>query len=219
MKNLLVIHSSGRVTRSITRRLSARFVDGWLTQFPDTKVVNRDLTATPPPVVDEAWIAAAFEEQDRIVEPVPPALVLSNQLIAEVIAADVIVIGAPIYNFGMPAQLKAYVDQLVRNKLTYAFDAAAEMPYKPLLADKPVIVITAAGEGEMFPGGKLAHMNHLEPHMITAFGFIGLNDLRFIRAGYDEYQDDRTKRSLARAEGAVDGMVASLTAQPKTAAA
>lgn len=216
MKNLLVIHSSGRVTRSITRRLAARFVEGWLVQFPHTQVVSRDLTANPPPVVDEAWIAAAFEE--NVIEPTPPALVLSDQLIAEVIAADVIVIGAPIYNFGMPAQLKAYVDQLVRNKLTYTFDAKAEMPYRPLLEDKPVVIVTAAGEGAMFPGGALAHMNHLEPHLITAFGFIGLTDLRFIRAGYDEYQDDRTKRSLARAEADVDAVVQALAARKKTAA-
>jgi FMN-dependent NADH-azoreductase len=216
MKNLLVVHSSGRVTRSITRRLASRFVEGWLTHFPDTKVVTRDLTANPPPVVNEAWIAAAFNDQP--VEPTPAVLMLSNELIAEIKAADLILLGAPVYNFGVPAQLKAYIDQLVRNGLTYTFDAKAETPYGPLLANKPVVVVTAAGEGAMFPGGAMAHMNHLEPHLITALGFMGLIDLRFIRAGYDEYQDDRMKRSLARAEADVDATMKALAAREKTAA-
>jgi FMN-dependent NADH-azoreductase len=216
MKNLLVVHSSGRVTRSITRRLASRFVEGWQAQFPEAKIVTRDLTANPPPVVNEAWIVAAFD--DQVAEPPPAALVLSNELIAEIKSADFILLGVPIYNFGVPAQMKAYIDQLARNGLTYSFDAKAEIPYRPLLASKPVVVITAAGEGEMFPGGTLAHMNHLEPHLITAFGFMGLTDLRFIRAGYDEYQDDRTKRSLARAEGDVDAMVNTLVARQTTAA-
>ncbi len=203
MKTLLVIHSSGRVTRSITRSLSARFVGRWLERHQDGQVIERDLTANPPPVVDEAWIAAAFG--DPAADPVPEVLRLSNSLIDEIVAADAILIGAPVYNFGVPAQLKAYIDQVVRHGRTYAFDASAPQPYQALLTDKPVIIITAAGDGDLFPGGPLAHWNHLEPHLATALGFIGLTDLQFIRAGYDEYQDDRTKRSLAKAESAVDG--------------
>ncbi len=125
--------------------------------------------------------------------------------------------GAPIYNFGVPAQLKAWNDQVVRLGRTFAFEATSATPYQPLVNSKPVVVITAAGDGDIFPGGPLGHMNHLEPHLTTTLGFIGLTDLRFIRAGYGEYQDDRTKRSLAKAEQEVDQLVEQLN--PKLVAA
>lgn len=205
MKTLLVINSSGRVTRSMTRKLATRFAERWLAKNPDDRVIERDLTANPPPVVDEAWIVAAFGNPSA--DPTPHVLELSNTLISEIEAADIIVLGAPIYNFGAPAQLKAWIDQVVRIGRTFAFDASAELPYQGLLKSRPVVVITAAGDGDLFPGGPLAHMNHLEPHLVTALGFIGLTDLHFIRAGYDEFQDERTKRSLAKAEHEVDRLV------------
>ncbi|MFQ3670548.1 MAG: NAD(P)H-dependent oxidoreductase [Verrucomicrobiia bacterium] len=202
MKTLLAIHSSGRVTRSITRRLTARFIQTWLGHNPDSRVVERDVTTEPPPVVNEAWITAAFAGLPA--QETPEELRLSETLIQELFQADLIVIGAPIYNFGMPAQLKAYIDQVVRVGRTFAFEPGNPEPYRPLVPYKPVVVITSAGDGDIHPGGPLAHMNHLEPHLTTALEFIGLTDLHFIRAGYDEYQDDRSKRSLAGAEHAVD---------------
>lgn len=205
MNSLLALHSSGRITRSITRRLTARFIQSWQDHHPKGRVVERDLTAQPPPVVDEAWIAAAFAEPPP--HPTPEILQLSEALIDELAQADVVVMGAPVYNFGVPAQLKAWIDQIVRVGRTFAFDPAAADPYRPLLRDRSVVIITSAGDGAIFPGGLLAHMNHLEPHLITALGFIGLTDLHFIRAGYDEFQDDRKHRSLAQAEQAVDDWV------------
>ncbi len=213
MKTLLLIHSSGRITRSITRSLSSRFAEKWLERNPDSRVVERDLTADPPPFVDESWIAAAFAESQP--RKTPEALWVSETLIEEILQADLIVLGAPMYNFGIPAQLKAYIDQIVRPGRTFAFESGAPEPYRPLIPGRPVVVITSAGDGDLHPGGPLAHMNHLEPHLITALGFNGLTDLHFIRAGYDEFQDDRAKRSLATAESEVDAMVEGLC-QEKT---
>src|SRR5688500_164496 len=100
----------------------------------------------------------------------------------------------------MPAQLKAYIDQIVPVARTFAFEPAAGDPYRPLLASKPVIVITAAGDGAVLAGGAMAHLNFLEPHLETVFGFIGLKDITHVRVGYDEFQDDRLRRSIAAAE-------------------
>lgn len=205
MKTLLVVHSSGRITRSITRHLAARFMAQWRIRHPDTALIEREVGVTPPPTVNEAWIAAAYGASPDA--PAPDPLAWSETFINELFQADVIVLGAPIYNFGMPAQLKAWFDQIVRVGRTFSFDPEAAEPYQPLLAPKPVVILTSAGDGALHPGGKLSHLNHLEPHLQTLFGFIGLTDLTFIRAGYDEFQDDRTKRSLTTAEAAVDETV------------
>lgn len=206
METLLVINSSARVTRSITRRLTARFADGWKANHPGGEIISRDVGLNPPPPVDESWIAAAFAAPAERT-PAMHALGLSETLINEIVTADAIVLGVPMYDFGMPAQLKAYVDQVVRIGRTFAFDATAADPYRPLLASKPVLAILSAGDGALHIGGALAHLNFLEPHLQTVLGFIGLNDVTFVRAGYDEYQDDRTKRSLAAAESAVDRLL------------
>ncbi len=139
------------------------------------------------------------------------SLALSELFIDELFKAEVIVLGAPMYNFGMPGQLKAYVDQIVRVGRTFAFNPVATEPYLPLLEPKPVVVIISAGDGSVHPGGALAHLNFLEPHLQTVFGFIGLTDLTFVRVGYDEFKDDRFKRSIADAESAIEKILDQLT--------
>jgi FMN-dependent NADH-azoreductase len=207
MNSLLVINSSGRFTRSITRRLTARFVAGWKSRNPRTKVMTRDVGLNPPPPVNEAWIAAAFAEDPDHAASASTSLALSETLIAEVITAEAIVLGVPMYNFGLPAQLKAYFDQIVRVGRTFAFDAEATEPYRPLLSSRPVVAITSVGDGALLPGGALAHLNFLEPHLETILAFIGLTDITFVRASYNEYQDDRAKRSLVAAEASIDQVV------------
>lgn len=208
MKSLLVLHSSGRVTRSITRRLAQRFATAWLGQNLGGRVHERDLGLNPPTTVNEPWIAAAFSEPAARTAAMRDSLRLSDTLVDEIIAADAIVIGAPIYNFGMPAQLKAWLDQIVRVGRTFAFQPGDAEPYRPLLASRPVLVLESAGDGSLYPGAPLAHLNFLEPHLTTVLGFVGLTDVDFIRVGYEEFQDQRLQDSLAAAEQAVDGWVA-----------
>jgi FMN-dependent NADH-azoreductase len=207
MKSLLVINSSGRSTRSITRQLTARFVAAWGSRYLGGEILTRDVGANPPPPVNEAWIAAAFTP------PAERTRALSDALIDEIIRAEAMVLGVPMYNFGMPGQLKTYIDQIVRIGRTFDFDPAAADPYRPLLRPKPVVVIISTGDGSLHPGGALAHLNFLEPHLETILGFIGLTDLSFIRAGYDEYQDDRFKQTMAHAEIAVDTIIDRLASE------
>jgi FMN-dependent NADH-azoreductase len=207
---LLVLDSSGRSSRSITRRLTRRFAESWQSYHPNHAVVYRDLGQNPPPPVDERWIAAAFSPLESHTAEMSAALQVSESLIDELVAADCVVLGAPIYNFGMPAQLKAYFDQIVRVGRTFAFAPDDAEPYHPLVASKPIIVVTAAGDGSLQPGGALYHLNHLEPHLLTMLGFIGLTDTTFVRVGYDEFQDDRLKRSLSAAEQTIDELAAAM---------
>lgn len=204
MKTVLHINSSARVERSHTRYLSNLFIQEWRCLRPEDPVISREIGTEPLPPVSECWIASAFTPPQDRTAAMREALRLSDTLIDELVQADLIVLGAPMYNFGMPAQLKAYVDQIIRVGRTFALDVSNEkQPYRPLLTGKRMVVITATGDAGYQPGGPLENLNHLEPHIRTAFGFIGITEMEFAGVGYDEFPDDRIRRSLAAADAKV----------------
>ena len=209
MKTLLVIDSSARSNRSTTRSLTHRFAEMWKERFGSAAVIHRDLGTTPPPAIDEAWIASAFGEPT---EEIPAALSESETFIAELLRADVIVIGAPMYNFGMPAALKAYFDQIVRVGRTFDFTTDPENPYQPLIPSKPVVVVTSKGSGEYEAGGVLESLNFLEPHLATILGFIGLSDISYAKVAREELKDELWKQMAHEAEATVDRLAIDLAA-------
>lgn len=211
MKTLLHIDASARM-RSHTRRLSGRFVETWGAQRPDDMILTRDLALTPPPPVTEAWIAAAFTKPERRTPEMIADLAISDALVDELDRADLIVIGAPMYNFGVPSTLKAYIDNIVRVGRTFGFDRSRPgEPYWPLLEGKKLVILGARGDYGYDAGGRIAQMNHVEPHLGTAFGYIGITDVTSIAVEFDEFADDRVKDSLLRAEQRVDRLVATMT--------
>jgi len=210
MKTLLVVDASARVTRSVTREFTQRFRNQWSSANPDGRVLHRDLGLNPPPIIQESWITAAFskngdDEPNRIA-----ALAWSDGMISDLEAADIVLFGIPVYNFGMPASVKAMFDQIIRVGRTFDFTGDETDPYRPLLASKPVIVIESAGDGAMFPGGPLHYLNFLEPHLETLFGFIGFRELEFIRIGYEEHKDERFEQSKAVAKDRIDVLAPAL---------
>ena len=209
MKTLLVIDSSARSNRSTTRALTGRFADAWKSRFGGSSVIHRDLGTHPPRPVDDSWIAAAFAKD---CEGTPAALAESETFIDEILRADVIVIGAPMYNFGMPASLKAYFDQIIRVGRTFDFGDSHENPYLPLVPSKPVVAITSKGSGDYEPGGPMESLNFLEPHLATVLGFIGLGDIRYAKVAREEYKDEEWKRMVVEAEITVDQLVGKLAA-------
>ncbi|MEK7949763.1 FMN-dependent NADH-azoreductase [Luteolibacter soli] len=207
MKTLLVIDSSARSNRSTTRALTHRFAEAWKGRFGDSAVIHRDLGANPPPAIDDAWIASAFGPPNG---ETPAALSRSETFISELFQADVIVIGAPMYNFGMPAALKAYFDQIVRVGRTFDFAEDPENPYKPLIPAKPVVVVTSKGSGEYEAGGMLESLNFLEPHLATILGFIGLGNIAYAKVAREEYKDELWQQMVREAETTVDRLAADL---------
>ena len=213
MKTVLQINSSARVARSHTRYLVELFITRWRTLRPLDIIISREIGTRPPPAISEQWIAAAFRPAQERTKGMKELLALSDALVDELTAADLIVLGAPMYNFGMPSQLKAYVDQVIRVGRTFELDTSNQkQPYKPLLTDKRMVVLTSSGDAGYEPGGPNAHMNHLDPHIRTAFGFIGITDIDFVGVGYDEFPDDRIKYSLSAAESAIGKLVGRLAA-------
>lgn len=115
---------------SHTRRLSRRFVDQWLQHEPDARIIYRDVGQNPPPPVTGRWIHAAFTPETQREPWMREVLRTSDELVDELLAADIIVAGVPMYNFGPPAQFKAWIDNIVRVGRTFGFDRSREgTPY------------------------------------------------------------------------------------------
>jgi len=221
MKTLLAINSSGRTTRSVTRSHVAHFVQRWRSSALDFTVVERDVGVAPPPSLSEPWIAAVFDWPRSRADGV---LRDSESLIEEIECAEAIVLGVPMYNFGMPAQLKAYFDQVIRIDRTFSFHPGTAEPYRPLLASKPCVVIMSVSDEALYPGGALAHLNFVESHLRTLWAFIGIRELEFVRV-LDTDDLARTARSMAEVNAAADRMAAQIftardlpTLAPATAA-
>lgn len=197
---LLRIDASCRGERSLTRMLSSKFVSEWARRKPNTIVIERDVGRTPPPFVSEEWIAAAFAaEQDRT-DRMSALLAYSDKCIRELLEASVYVFAVPMYNYGMPAALKAWIDQIIRVNETFTFDLArGDDPLAPVLKDKRLVVLSSRGEFGFAPGDVRADLNHLDPHLKTLERYLGVVRSWSVTIEYQEFGDDRHSRSKAAA--------------------
>lgn len=219
MKTILHIDSSARKTdnpihayNSISKRLSAHFVEKWLSSNTEDTVIYRDIGLHPIPYIDQDWIAAVFTPIENLTDEQKCILALSDTLIEELVQADIIVISAPMYNYGMPAVLKSWFDQVVRINKTFTFDLArGDFPIKPILSDKKLVLITSSGEFGFERGGIREQMNHLGPHVQTASGYLGVEAFYEVRAEYQEFADARHDKSVKDAFIRLDELVAELS--------
>ena len=142
MTHILHLDASPRGDRSVSRTLSKEFISNWKATHPSDTVAYRDLGHHPVPLVDEPWIAAAYSAPDQYTPEQAAAIHLSNELVDEFLAADRYVFAVPMYNFSVPANFKAYLDQIVRVGRTFSVD---ETGYKGLVHNKKMTIITAQG--------------------------------------------------------------------------
>lgn len=214
MTTLLHIDSSPRGDRSLSRRLSRHFVDTWLASHPGNRVIGRDIGREPPPFIDEPWIAAAFTPSERRTDAQHAILRVSDTLIDELAAADVIVLGVPMHNYGMPAALKSWVDNVVRIGRTFTFDLArGDFPLEPILRGKTLVVLSSRGEFGFAPGGVRADRNQLDPHLATVASYLGVDRTHTLAIEYQEFHDARHERSTATAFAAVPAIVEEVSAR------
>jgi FMN-dependent NADH-azoreductase len=202
---------------SHTRRLTARFVRRWTALHPTTKVIYRDVGQEPPAPVTGRWIHAAFTPEHAREDWMRQELRASDTLVDELLQANIIVAGVPMYNFGPPAQFKAYIDNIVRVGRTFGFDRSREgEPYWPLLADagKRLVILSSRGDYGYQRGGRIADRNHVEPSLCTAFAYIGVTDVHGVAIEYDEFADARLAHSITQAESAVDALASRLSGVP-----
>lgn len=215
MTTILSINASARTTRSITRDLSRRFLKEWTSAQPDTVVIERDVGTAPPGFVTEEWIAACFTPEAERTPEQAAALAESDELIAELERADVIVVATPMYNYGLPAALKTWVDQVIRVGKTFSFDLArGDYPLEPILRGKTLVVLTSKGEFGFDAGGIREDGNHLDPHIRTFAHYLGASDPHFVSVEYQEFGDERHDRSRREAELATTALAQRLLAVP-----
>jgi FMN-dependent NADH-azoreductase len=140
-------------------------------------------------------------------------LAQSDRLVDELVDADLIVIGVPMYNFGMPSTLKAWIDNIVRVGLTFGFDRSrVGEPYWPLLVGqgKRVVLLSSRGDHGYEPGERLGLHNHVETAVTAPLQYIGIDGVDRIAIEYDEFNDERLHASIATAEAKVDALVEQL---------
>jgi FMN-dependent NADH-azoreductase len=210
MKTILRIDASARVERSLSRDLADRFVQEWKRlrdeddDEDDTWIV-RDVGICPPPFVSQPFIAAAFTKPADRTDEMVAVLEPSEQLIAEVKQADIILLSTPMYNYGVPAALKAWFDMVIRVNETFDFDLQrGNKPLRPIQSGKVLVVLTSSGEfGFDHPNGFNQGSNHLVPHIKTMSYLLGVKTVHHVGIEYQEFGDERHEQSKNEACEAV----------------
>ncbi|GAB2473933.1 NAD(P)H-dependent oxidoreductase [Comamonas humi] len=203
MTTLLRIDASAQLeARSLTRRLTGLFTDTFLQAEPGARVIVRDVGHTPIPAIDHRFIHAAFTPPAAREAWMHERLALSDQLVDEVRQADVIVMGAPMYNYGLPTALKGWIDHVARIGETFSFDLArGDYPIEPTLSGKRLVVLSARGEFGFQPGGPRAHLNALDPALAACAHYFGVaaGAIDTVAIEYQEFKDARHDQSVMAA--------------------
>ncbi len=196
--SFLRIDASARSTRSLSRSLADTFMDTWKELRPQEHCLMRDVGRHPPSFISEEWIAAAFAEKAKTAPT--QLLTESNQLIDEVASAQTILMATPMYNYGMPAALKAWFDQVIRIHRTFSFDLRrGDQPLQPILANKTLVLVTSWGEFG-FDEGEINHgSDHLRPHIRTLSKYLGVENYHHLGIEYQEFSDQRFENSKEQA--------------------
>ncbi len=193
---ILRIDASMRHTGSVTRALTDKLVARLRAALPGSQVTRRDLAAGVP-LVDEAWIGANFTDPAERDDAQRAALAESDELVAEIRAADTLVIGLPIYNFGVPAAFKAWIDMIARARETFRY---TETGPEGLLVGKRALVVVASGG---VPVGSAA--DFATPYVRHVLAFIGITDVEFISA--DQLMAD-SDTAISTAEARIEELAA-----------
>jgi FMN-dependent NADH-azoreductase len=201
MTNVLIIDSAATGDSSVTRRLTGE-IEAILRGRGPVRIVRRDVgTDTIPHLTAET--TPAIRGAEPITEAAREALALSDALIAELQAADLVVIGAPMYNFGIASTLKTWFDHVLRAGITFRYSQAG--PEGLLKGKKTIVIESRAG---LYSSGPSAAMDSQEPHLRTLLGFMGLDDATFVRVEKLAFGPDQAAASIAEAMEELHSLVA-----------
>ena len=198
--NILQINSSARVFEndqgSVSTRLANELSAGLLAANPEAKLTVRDLARQPHPVLDEAALGALFTPAELRTPEQAARVALDDALIAEIQAADVVVLGVPMYNFGITAQLKNWIDAIARVRVTFQYTEKGPVG---LLTGKTVYAVLS--RGGLHRG---TERDSQVPYLKAVLGFLGMTDLRFIFAEGLSMGPEAEARALATARAEME---------------
>jgi FMN-dependent NADH-azoreductase len=193
--NILQINASARSEGAQSTRLANIIVERLRADNPDAGLIVRDLARNPHPVLDEPALQALFTEPEARTPEQRARVALDDALIAEIQAADTVVLGVPMYNFGVSAQLKNWLDAIARARVTFRY---TENGPEGLLKDKTVFVALARG-------GKYRDTaaDSQVPYLKMILGFLGMTDVRFIYAEGLAMGPESVDKAFAEAEAEI----------------
>lgn len=171
-RNILHIDASARQAGSVSRDLSQHLVDAL--SDSSTEVTKRDIGLSPLPLISETWVGANFTPEENRTDEQKQILELSDTLISELEAADTLVLGVPIYNFGVPAAFKAWVDMIARARKTFKYSETGPVG---LLEGKKAYVVIASGGTQSG-----SEIDFATPYVRHVLGFVGIHDVSVIAA-------------------------------------
>ena len=193
---LLHIDSAITGDASVSRQLTARTVAAWVAAHPGTQVQHLDLVADAPGHFTMDAMAPRTGQTEGLSESQRRENAVSEKLVRQFLEADVVVVGAPFYNFGIPTQLKAWIDRLAQPGRTFRYTASGP---EGLAKGKTVIVVSSRG-GVYSTSDAGRALEHQESYLQTVFGFFGITDVRFVRAEGVAMGGDAKSAALASAE-------------------
>jgi FMN-dependent NADH-azoreductase len=194
MTKVLIIDSSATGDASVSRKLTAELSERLAQLDPTVRIVHRNIGATPIPHLT-AETVGAIRGGPADTSVAQEALALSNALVAELKEADVIVIGAPMYNFGMPSTLKAWFDHVLRARVTFRYTDEGK-PEGLVTGKRGIVVETRGG---LYSEGPAAALDSQEPHIRTMLGFMGIDNVTFVRAERLAFGPEAATAAIAEA--------------------
>jgi FMN-dependent NADH-azoreductase len=198
MTKVLILNSAVTGDASVSNKLTGEFAARLKQRDPSARIVTRDLGANPVPHLLPETFAGI--RATATTEAETAALALSDELVDELRGADLLVIGAPMYNFGIPSSLKAWFDHVLRAGVTFRYTENGPEGLLPL--DKAVVIETRGG---LYSEGPAVAMGSQEPHLRTLLGFMGVDDVTFVRAEKLGFGPDAVTAAVDNALAELDG--------------
>ncbi|NWA00830.1 FMN-dependent NADH-azoreductase [Pseudomonas gingeri] len=195
MSRVLIIESSARQQDSVSRQLTQQFISQWQAAHPADQITVRDLAKSPVPHLDSNLLGGWMKPVEQRNEIEQASLERSNLLTDELLAADVLVLAAPMYNFAIPSTLKAWLDHVLRAGVTFKY---TETGPQGLLTGKQAYVLTA--RGGLYAGGT---NDHQEPYLRQVLSFVGIHDVSFIHAEGLNMGGDFQEKGLNQAKARI----------------
>ena len=200
MTSILYLNSSVRSTGSVSRQLSGEFIEKLKVAHPGANVVTRDLAANPLPHLTEAMVGAYFTPAEQRSDEQKELIKTSDEVVAELLAADVVVVGAPMYNFSVSSTLKSWIDHVARAGVTFKYTETG-----PVGLVEGKTVYAACARGGLYRG---TPNDSQTPYLKAVLGFLGMKDVHFVYAEGLNMGPDAAAQGFAQAEADLEAALA-----------